>query len=137
MDVVDQVQFPMSKKNPPHPTDAEFVILGILWKRGPSTVREVHEEMGRPGAYTTVLKQLQIMTRKGLVDRNDSARTHVYRPRLGEEETQGRLVRQFLHRVFAGAGQKLVLHALAAKPASKEELAEIRRVLDEMEGVKG
>jgi predicted transcriptional regulator len=126
----------MPRKNPPHPTDAELVILGILWKLGPSTVREVHEAMGRPGAYTTVLKQLQIMTLKGLVDREDSTRTHVYRPRFGEEETQGRLVRHFLDRVFGGAGQKLVLHALAAKPASKEELAEIRRVLDEMEADK-
>lgn len=123
----------MRKKDPPHPTDAELVILGVLWERGPSTVRQVHEEMGRPGVYTTTLKQLQIMIRKGLVDRDDSARTHVYRPRLGKDETQGRLVRHFLHRVFEGAGQKLVLHALAARPASKEELAEIRRMLDKME----
>lgn len=89
--------------------------------------------MGSPGAYTTVLKQLQIMSAKGLVERDTTARTHVYRPRLGEDETQGRLVRHFLHRVFAGAGQKLVLHALAARKASKAELAEIRRMLDELE----
>ena len=124
----------MRKKHPPHPTDAELVILGVLWKRGSSTVREVHEELGRPGAYTTILKQLQIMTKKGLVERDDCARTHIYRSRLSEDETQGRLVRHFLHRVFGGAGQKLVLHALAAKPASKEELAEIRRVLDKLDG---
>jgi predicted transcriptional regulator len=97
----------------------------------------VHEELGRPGAYTTVLKQLQIMTKKGLVERDDSTRTHVYRPRLSEDETHGRLVRHFLHRVFAGAGQKLVMHALAAKPASKEELAEIRRVLDKLDRQQG
>jgi BlaI family penicillinase repressor len=126
----------MPAKVSPNPTESELAILSVLWRRGPSTVREVHEEMGRKGVYTTVLKQLQIMTKKGHVDRDDSGRKHVFRTRLSEDEMQGRLVRHFLQRVFGGAGQKLVLHALSAKPASKAELAEIRLLLDKLEGKK-
>ena len=115
------------------PTDAELAILGVLWARGSSTVREVAEEMGREGAYTTVLKLLQIMTDKGLVRRDESARTHVYRAARSERATQRQLVRDLADRAFGGSAARLVMQALAAKKASPEELAEIRRWLAEQD----
>ena len=116
------------------PTDTELAILGVLWAQGPSTVREVAEEMGREGAYTTVLKLLQIMTDKGLVRRDASARTHVYRAARSERATQRLLVRDLADRAFGGSAASLVLQALAAKKASPEELARIREWLAEQEG---
>jgi BlaI family penicillinase repressor len=117
------------------PTDAELEILGVLWARGPSTVREVQEELGsrREVGYTTALKLLQIMHEKGLVRRDESARTHVYEAAVAQERTQNALVGDLLDRAFGGSASALVLGALAAKPASREELAEIRRLLDELE----
>ena len=115
------------------PTDAELAILRVLWAQGPSTVREVAEEMGREGAYTTVLKLLQIMTDKGLVRRDESARTHVYRAARSERATQRQLVRDLADRAFGGSAGRLVMQALAAKKASPEELAEIRAWLAERE----
>ena len=117
------------------PTDAELEILGVLWARGPSTVREVQEELSgrREVGYTTVLKLLQIMHEKGLVRRDESARTHVYEASVAQERTQNALVGDLLDRAFGGSASALVLGALAAKPASREELAEIRRLLDELE----
>jgi len=112
------------------PTDAELAILRVLWNRGPSTVREVAEAMRHTGAYTTVLKTLQIMTEKGLVRRNDSERTHVYESAVSETVTQRHLVSDLMHRVFEGSAAKLVLQALQAGKASPDELAEIRRLLD-------
>lgn len=116
----------------PKPTDAELAILRILWERGPSTVRHVHELLARDrtGAYTTALKLLQIMTEKGLVDRDERERTHVYRARLSEEQTQRQLVRDLLERAFGGSASKLVMQALATKRASADELREIRRAID-------
>jgi BlaI family penicillinase repressor len=116
----------------PRPTDAELAILRVLWARGPSTVRQVHEVLGRerPAAYTTALKLLQIMTEKGLVRRDESDRTHVYHARLTEEQTQRQLIRDLLDRAFGGSSSKLVMQALAARRASAEELVEIRRLLD-------
>src|SRR5918997_2908635 len=108
------------KKNPvPRPTDAELAILRVLWDRGPSTVRQVHEVLlrERPTAYTTALKLLQIMTEKGLVRRDETDRTHVYHPRLTEEQTQRQLVRDLLDRAFGGSASKLVMQALATKKA--------------------
>src|SRR6187431_2655789 len=107
----------MSYKIPPvrsrrKPTDAELAILRVLWSRGPSTVREVAEVMGREEAYTTVLKLLQIMTEKRLVKRNESARTHVYAAAASEDRTQKQIVTDLLDRVFAGSASKLVLQAL-------------------------
>src|SRR5687767_8577894 len=104
----------------PRPTDAELTILRVLWHRGPSTVRQVHDELNRAQAtgYTTVLKFLQIMTDKGLVDRDESQRTHVYRPRIAEDKTQRQLVRDLLDRAFGGSAQKLIMQALSAKKAS-------------------
>src|SRR5262245_824631 len=112
------------------PTDAELAILRVLWRRGPSTVREVAEVMGRQDAYTTVLKLMQIMTDKGLVKRDDSSRTHVYKATSSEDQTQKQLVTDLLDKVFAGSAAKLVLQALDAGKASPEELAEIRKLLD-------
>lgn len=123
----------------PHPTPAELAILRVLWRRGHSTVRDVQAELnagrpeGSPAGYTTVLKLMQIMTDKGLVRRDESQRTHVYRATASEEHTQGRLLRDLLDRAFGGSAQKLVLQALSAKKASPEEIAEIRSLLDEME----
>src|SRR5919108_4077049 len=109
----------------PRPTDAELAILRVLWERGPSTVRQVHDVLvSRVGgtAYTTALKLLQIMTEKGLVRRDESDRTHVYQARLTEEQTQRQLVRDLLDRAFGGSASKLVMQALAARRASPEEL---------------
>jgi predicted transcriptional regulator len=121
----------------PKPTRAELAILRVLWTRGPSTVRQVHEALaeGRSTAtaYTTTLKLIQIMTDKGLVVRSDQGRQHVYRARQSETNMQKRLVRDLLDRAFAGSSARLVMHALAARPASPEELQEIRRLLDEQE----
>ena len=120
----------------PRPTDAELAILRILWRRGPSTVRQVHEDLERRSAtgYTTVLKLLQIMTEKGLVERDESERAHVYAARLPEEQTLGQLVGDLLDRAFEGSSSRLVMRALESRPATREELAEIRRMLDSMEG---
>lgn len=119
----------------PRPTDAELALLQVLWRRGPSTVRQIHEELeGEPPVgYTTVLKLLQIMTEKGLVDRDESERAHVYRAREEAARTQGRLVGDLLERAFEGATARMVMQALAARPTSREELDEIRRFLDEIE----
>jgi predicted transcriptional regulator len=121
-----------SKPSSPRPTDAELAILRILWARGPSTVRQVYEVLGRerPTAYTTALKLLQIMTEKGLVDRDERDRTHIYRAHSSEEQTQRQLVRDLVDRAFGGSATKLVLQALASKHASPDELKEIRQILD-------
>ena len=122
----------MSRATAPRPTDAELAILRILWERGPSTVRQVHDILAheRQAAYTTALKLLQIMTEKGLVERDERDRTHIYRARLSEETTQRQLVRDLVDRAFAGSSSKLVLQALASKRASAEELRDIRKAID-------
>jgi predicted transcriptional regulator len=123
----------MSKSEAPRPTDAELAILRVLWERGPSTVRQVHEALStreRPTAYTTALKLLQIMTDKGLVRRDDSDRSHIYHPRLTQEQTQRQLVRDLLDRAFGGSASKLVMQALNARRATPEELGEIRKLID-------
>jgi len=116
----------------PRPTDAELAILRILWARGASTVRQVHEVLGRdrPSAYTTALKMLQIMTEKGLVRRDSTDRTHVYQARQTQEHTQRQLVRDLLDRAFDGSASQLVMQALATKRASPEELGEIRKMIE-------
>jgi len=125
-------------KAAPRPTDAELAILRVLWDRGPSTVREVHEALrdSQDSGYTTVLKLLQIMTEKGLVDRDASQRAHVYVSRLGEHRTQRQLLRDLVDRAFGGSPAKLVLQALSASKASPQEMKEIRRLLDQMEDKK-
>lgn len=120
---------------PPRPTDAELEILTVLWSRGPSTVRAVHEVIAqrRPAQYTTVLKQLQIMDEKGLVKRDGSERAHVYQASLAREATQAQLAGDLLDRAFAGSASSLMMGALSARKASKKDLAELRELLDEYE----
>jgi BlaI family transcriptional regulator, penicillinase repressor len=126
----------MKKTKPSKPTDAELAILRVLWERGPSTVREVWEELNpeQGTGYTTVLKIMQIMFEKGLVARDDTTRSHVYRTARSQEQTQREVVGHLLERVFSGSAPKLVMQALSAKRATRAELAEIRKLLDEMEG---
>ena len=120
----------------PRPTDAELEILKVFWRRGPSTVREVFETLGesKTTGYTTVLKTMQIMADKGLVVRDESERAHRYEPAAPEDETQRRLVGDLLRKAFDGSAKKLVMQALSTERASAEELSEIRRMLDELEG---
>ena len=126
------------RKSPQKPTNAELDILRVLWRRGPSTVREVHAalEHGPKVGYTTILKLLQIMVEKGLVTRDESARTHVYEARATESATQQRLVSDLLERAFGGSALGLVMQALSAKRPSAKELQQIRRLLDDMNGGK-
>ena len=120
----------------PRPTPAELEILRIFWKQGASTVRDVQEclERERPTGYTTVLKLLQIMTDKGLVERDETARAHVYSAKVPEQQTQQQLVHDLLERAFGGSAIKLVMQALSAGRTSPEELARIRAMLDRLEG---
>lgn len=119
----------------PRPTDAELEILRIIWTRGPSTVREVFDEMskGRNAGYTTVLKFMQIMVEKGLLERTEAHRVHTYHATAPREQTQRQLVRDLADRAFGGSPSSLMMQALAAKPASSEELAQIRSLLDQYE----
>ena len=116
------------------PTDAELAILRVLWSRGASTVRQVAGAMEREVGYTTVLKLLQIMTEKGLVTRDESARTHVYSAAFSEDQTQRQLVNDLVERAFDGSAAKLVMQALASKKATPEELDEIRKLLNKPRG---
>jgi BlaI family transcriptional regulator, penicillinase repressor len=114
------------------PTDAELAILRVLWERGPSTVRQVHEALAtRETGYTTTLKLMQIMADKGLVTRNEAARTHVYSAIAGEAQTQQQLLRDLVDRAFGGSAAALVLRALSADDTSESELREIRRLIDD------
>lgn len=125
----------MRKKKLPKPTEGELELLQVMWERGPSTVREIHEGLnGRGTGYTTTLKVMQKMMRKGLVRRDESARSHVYSPVLKAEKTQQQLASDLVNKGFGGSAARLVVAALSAKRASKEELEEIRRLLDEIEG---
>jgi len=127
----------MADKPIPRPTDAELAILRVLWERGPSTVREVHEAMASPThdtGYTTVLKLLQIMIDKRLVVRDESQRAHVYAARESEQRTQRQLIGDLIDRAFGGSPAKLVMQALSATHASAEELTAIRSMLEKMEG---
>jgi predicted transcriptional regulator len=126
----------MKKSAAVKPTDAELAILRVLWRQGPCTVREVWDQIApaQKTGYTTVLKILQIMFEKGLVKRDDTARSHVYEAAISEQQTQRQVIRHLLERLFAGSAPRLVMQALAVKKASRAELAEIRKLLDEMEG---
>ena len=126
----------MTDRQPPRPTDAELAILGVLWERGPSTVRDVHEQLNRDGAtgYTTILKLLQIMTEKGLVVRDETERAHVYESRYGEQKTQRQLLSDLADRAFGGSAAKLVMQALSGRKANSDELNAIRNLLDRLEG---
>ena len=120
-------------QSPIRPSDGELAILRVLWNLGPATVRDVHGELskGREMGYTTVLKLMQIMVEKGLVTRDESARTHVYQALQEEQPTQAYLVRDLLDRAFGGNAKALMIRALEAQPASAKELDEIQALLDE------
>ena len=120
---------------PPKPTASELEILQILWAHGPSTVRDICEIMSqsKPTGYTTVLKLLQIMTAKGMVIRNEEERAHVYQASQPAENTKRQLVNDLLQRAFSGSASQLMMHALAGKKTSPQEIEEIRRLLDEFE----
>ena len=126
----------MAKSEAVRPTNAELEILSVLWQRGPSTVRDVHASVERaePVGYTTILKLLQIMTEKGLVTRDASARTHVYAAAVSEATTQRRMVSDLMRRAFGGSTLALVQQALSSSPASPREIKQIRRLLDELKG---
>ena len=120
------------------PTDSEVEILSVLWDNGPSTVRQVYVEIAerRGVGYTTVLKLMQIMLDKGLLLRDESQRSHVYRPAMPRSQTQRRLARDLIDAAFGGSSKRLVIEALGACRPSDEELAELRKLIDEMEGKK-
>lgn len=126
----------MPRKPSTRPTDAELAILRVLWDHGASTVKDVHRRLKHREkiGYTTVLKTLQIMTEKSLVTRDESQRAHVYSPRRTEEQTQKHMLRDLLDRAYKGSAGKLVLQALSSKPATQEEIEEIRTLLDKISG---
>jgi BlaI family transcriptional regulator, penicillinase repressor len=125
----------MKDPTPQKPTAAELQILQVLWERGPSTVREVHDALQEEKAlgYTTVLKLMQIMTAKGLVRRNEDQRAHVYEAQQPAEKTKRQFAADMLERVFDGSARELMLHALAAQRSSRQEIEELRNLLDEHE----
>jgi BlaI family transcriptional regulator, penicillinase repressor len=126
---------PEKQNDPPRPTDAELEILTILWSRGPSTVRDVHQVLAarKPAQYTTVLKLMQIMADKGLVRRDEEQRAHIYQASRPAEWTRKQLAGHLLQRAFSGSAKSLLVGALAARKVSSKELAEIRQLLDEYE----
>lgn len=125
----------MPSTNLPRPTDAELEILRVLWDQGPSTVRDIYVTLQRSRqiGYTTVLKLLQIMAAKGIVERDETTRAHVYKARVAQEQTQRQLVGHLLDRAFGGSAAKLMMQALSGHPASTEEIAQMRRMLAEFE----
>ena len=123
------------KQTPQKPTASELEILRVLWSRGPSTVREVYESLRETKTlgYTSVLKLLQIMTTKGTVRRNETQRAHVYEAGIPAEQTKRQLAGDILQKVFEGSASQLMMHALAGRRASREEIEEMRRLLDDYE----
>src|SRR5580698_4968926 len=121
---------------PPRPTEAELTILRVLWQHGSLSVREINRVLNetKVTGYTTALKMLQIMTEKGLVERDESVRPQIYRPRFSQEHTQKQLLRDLLHRAFGGSVRTLVMQALATGKSSAEELDAIEKLLDRVEG---
>lgn len=125
----------MSNKENIKPTESEMEILQVLWEKGDSTVREVHEILSakKEAGYTTTLKLMQIMHDKGLLNRNDDARSHIYSTAVKKESMQKQVVNKMINGMFKGSSAKLIMHALGNHRASKEELAEIKKYLDELE----
>jgi BlaI family transcriptional regulator, penicillinase repressor len=120
----------------PGPTKGELAILRVLWEGGPRSVRDIQRVLNesRPTGYTTVLKLMQIMTEKGLVERDETQRPQIYRARYSQTQTQRQLVSDLVHRAFGGSVKALVLQALATKKSTPEELQAIEQVLDRFEG---
>ena len=121
-----------TKPNPtlPRPTESELAILRVLWSQGPSTVREVQTGLASGSGYTTVLKLMQIMAEKGLVERDEQARAHVYKPRLERDHTERQLVGDLLQRAFGGSATRMMMQLLRSGDTSADELAELRLMLD-------
>src|SRR5271169_2418069 len=122
--------------DPPMPTPAEVDILAALWRLGPATMREVHEELGKDWGYNTTLKQMLLMTEKGLLQRSERFRSHVYEPAAPKDQMQTRIAGALLKRVFGGSPKGLIMSALGAQPTTPGEREEIRRMLDELDGKK-
>jgi BlaI family penicillinase repressor len=122
--------------DPAMPTPAEVDILAALWRLGPATVREVHDALGKDCGYNTTLKQMLLMLEKGLLLRTERFRSHVYEPAAPKDEMQQRIAGDLLRRVFGGSAKGLIMGALGAQPTSAEERADIRRMIDEMDGRK-
>ena len=124
----------MLKRQFPQPTDGELEVLRILWANGPSTVKQIHEQVNkdRPTVYTTTLKVMQVMHEKGLLVRDASKYRHIYKPAVPEEKAQKQLVLDFLERAFSGSTEKLMMQLLSAKKVSTKERAKIRKMLDEI-----
>ena len=124
----------MKRSHPlPRPTEGELELLRILWDRGPSTVRDIHQDINTKRAlgYTSVLKLLQIMTEKGLVEREESGKAHIYHPAASQNETQDQLVRDMSERLFAGSAAQLAMHALALESVNDQELEALRNLIDQ------
>lgn len=117
----------------PEPTEAELPLLQVLWRLGAATVRQVWEDLGSKGSYTTVLKQFQVMHEKGLVTRDESERTHLYHAAMPEEKVRRSLMGRLMRQVFEGSAAQLVLGALATRKVSAEEREEIRQLLDSLD----
>jgi predicted transcriptional regulator len=115
------------------PTAAEVDILAVLWRLGPATVREVHETLDKDSGYNTTLKQMQLMTEKGLLIRSERFRSHVYESAIPQDHMQKRIAGDLLKRVFSGSAKSLIMGALGAQPTSSEELAEIREMIDSLD----
>lgn len=117
----------------PKPTEVELELLRVLWDKNEATVREIYEVINeqRPMGYTTVLKMLQIMTEKGLVERTEFGKAHMYRAAASQDQTQSQMLRDLSDRLFAGSAAQLAMHALAMEPATAEELQEIRRLIQQ------
>ena len=126
----------MPRRPSSKPTEVELQILGVLWARGPSTVREVHNalEDDRDTGYSTTLKMMQIMTEKGLLLKDDSQRPQVYRPAISQEQAQMQFVDDLIQRVFGGAADKLILRAINSRHVSPKDLEQIRKLLKKLEG---
>jgi BlaI family penicillinase repressor len=126
-----------SPQNNPLPSDGEVDILSVLWRVGPATVRQIHEALNNGNGYTTTLKQMQLMTEKGLLTRSEQFGAHVYEPGIPKERTQAQIAANLMQRVFGGSAESLVLGALSAQRTSDEEIRNIRRMLDEFEKKRG
>ena len=115
------------------PTPAEVAILAALWRLGPATVREVHQELGKDCGYNTTLTQMRLMTEKGLLRRSERFRNHLYEPAAPREQMQQRIAGDLMQRVFGGSAKELILGALGVKPVTAGELADIRRMIDSLD----
>ena len=126
--------FPRQKPHQgPLPSEGEVDILAVLWRIGPATVREVHDALDKGSGYTTTLKQMQLMTQKGMLTRSERFGAHVYEPGVPKEQTQAQIAGNLMQRVFGGSAESMVLGALSAQRTSDEEIGKIRKMLDEFE----